>query len=219
MNFCPRCGTPLVSQMEGGRERPACPAPDCRYFHFGDYSIGCGGVVIRDGKGLLIQRGINPNRGAWQLPGGYVEADEDIVEAVQREVLEEAGVEAKVQDIVGFRHSIAGSIGGPSANIYVVFRLTPISGEPRFDGDETICQVRRNDEVAPTPDLHICHAFVPTLDHVACAEVKLEGFPSLHGTVEHAIVDGQHAGVMDCHTRTRLCHRTCAHFHIDVDQP
>ena len=138
MNFCPRCGTPLVSQMEGGRERPACPAPDCRYFHFGDYSIGCGGVVIRDGKGLLIQRGINPNRGAWQLPGGYVEADEDIVEAVQREVLEEAGVEAKVQDIVGFRHSIAGSIGGPSANIYVVFRLTPISGEPRFDGDETI---------------------------------------------------------------------------------
>ena len=95
MNFCPRCGTPLVSQMEGGRERPACPAPDCRYFHFGDYSIGCGGVVIRDGKGLLIQRGINPNRGAWQLPGGYVEADEDIVEAVQREVLEEAGVEAK----------------------------------------------------------------------------------------------------------------------------
>ena len=70
-----------------------------------------------------------------------------------------------------------------------------------------------------TPDLHTCNALVPTLDHVACAEVKLEGFTSLHGTVEHAIVDGQHACVMDCHTRTRLCHRACAHFHIDVNQP
>jgi ADP-ribose pyrophosphatase YjhB (NUDIX family) len=95
-------------------------------------------VVIRDNKGLLIQRGINPNRGAWQIPGGYVEADEEIVDAVEREVLEEAGVVAKVQDVVGVRHSLAGSIGGPSANIYVVFRLTPISGEPTFDGDETI---------------------------------------------------------------------------------
>ena len=138
MNFCPRCGTPLITQFEGGRDRPACPKEGCRYFHFGDYSIGAGGVVIRDNKALLIQRGWNPNRGAWQLPGGYVEADEEIVPAVEREVFEEAGVQAKVEDIIGFRHSIAGSIGGPSANIYVVFRLTPISGEPSFDGDETI---------------------------------------------------------------------------------
>ena len=138
MNFCPRCGTALISQLEGGRERPACPAVGCRYFHFGDYSIGCGGVVIRDNKGLLIQRGLNPNRGAWQIPGGYVESDEEIVDAVEREVLEEAGVEARVQDVVAFRHSIAGSIGGPSANVYVVFRMIPVSGEPRFDGEETI---------------------------------------------------------------------------------
>ncbi len=67
-----------------------------------------------------------------------MEADEEIVPAVEREVLEEAGVQARVEDIIGFRHSVAGSIGGPSANIYVVFRLTPISGEPSFDGDETI---------------------------------------------------------------------------------
>ena len=70
-----------------------------------------------------------------------------------------------------------------------------------------------------TPDLHPGNTLFPTIDHVACAEVKLEGFSPLNGTVKHAIVDGQHAGVMDCHTRTRLCHRACAHFHIDVDQP
>jgi hypothetical protein len=42
-------------------------------------------------------------------------------------------------DVLGFRHSIggSGSIGGPSTNIYVVFRLAPVSGEPVADGVET----------------------------------------------------------------------------------
>ncbi len=134
MNYCPRCGSRLDVKIDGGRERPACTAEGCRYIYFGDFSIGCGGVVIRDGNALLIQRGINPNRGAWQIPGGYVEADEEIIVGVEREVLEEAGIVAKVSDVIGVRHGL----GPPSANIYVVFRMDLISGEPRYDGDETL---------------------------------------------------------------------------------
>jgi ADP-ribose pyrophosphatase YjhB (NUDIX family) len=89
---------------------------------------------MRENKALLIQRGINPNRGAWQIPGGYVEADEEILSAVEREVLEEAGVVARVTDVVGIRHALA----APNANLYVVFRLELVSGEPRYDGEETI---------------------------------------------------------------------------------
>jgi|TARA_B100000378_G_scaffold193689_1_gene157658 ADP-ribose pyrophosphatase YjhB (NUDIX family) len=120
--------------MDGGRDRPACLVDGCGFVFYGSHSIGCGGVVIRDNKALLIQRGINPNRGAWQIPGGYVEADEEILPAVEREVLEEAGVVAKVKDVVGMRHATA----APNSNVYVVFRLEPVSGEPRYDGDETI---------------------------------------------------------------------------------
>ena len=134
MNYCPRCGARLGTKVEGGRERPACPKDGCGFVHFGHYSIGCGGVVIRENKALLIQRGINPNRGAWQIPGGYVESDEGIVSAVEREVLEESGVVARVSDVIGVRHAV----GAPTANIYVVFRLALVSGEPRFDGVETI---------------------------------------------------------------------------------
>ena len=95
--------------------------------------------MIRDNKALLIQRGINPNRGAWQIPGGYVESDEEIVPAVEREVLEEAGVVAKVSDVIGVRHTVgAPTANVPAANVYVVFRLDLMSGEPRFDGMETI---------------------------------------------------------------------------------
>ena len=134
MNYCPRCGSELVMRLDGGRDRPACAKDGCGFVHFGHHSIGCGGVVIRDNKALLVQRGINPNRGAWQIPGGYVESDEEIVPAVEREVLEEAGVVAKVSDVIGVRHTV----GVPTANVYVVFRLDLISGEPRFDGVESI---------------------------------------------------------------------------------
>lgn len=134
MNYCPRCGIKLSMKFEGGRDRPACPSEGCGFIDFGLFSIGCGAVVIRDNRALVVQRGINPNRGAWQIPGGYVESDEQIVPAVEREVLEEAGVTAKVSDVIGVRHAL----GTPAANIYVVFRLQPVSGEPQFDGVETI---------------------------------------------------------------------------------
>jgi hypothetical protein len=51
-------------------------------------------------------------------------------------VMEEAGVEAKVNRAVAFRHSLGGTAGGPSANVYIVFALDYVSGEPVWDGDE-----------------------------------------------------------------------------------
>lgn len=134
MKFCPHCATELILVPNGGRDRPSCPA--CHYIFFGEFSIGVGGVVIRDGKALLIRRGLEPGRGWWQIPGGYAEHDEPVTDAVVREVYEEAGVKARVLDVLGFRHSIGGSIGGPSTNVYIMFRLEPLEGEPRCDGEE-----------------------------------------------------------------------------------
>ncbi len=130
MKYCPKCATELATRHDGGRDRIACPS--CTYVHFGDFSIGVGGVVIRDGRALLIRRGQEPRRGWWQIPGGYVEHDEQFDEAVVREVYEEAGIRARVENVLGVRHSL----GEPSANVYVIFRLTPTEGEPHHDGDE-----------------------------------------------------------------------------------
>lgn len=130
MNYCPKCASALTTRREGGRERLACPS--CGYVFFGEFSIGVGGVVLRDGKALLIRRGQEPQRGWWQIPGGYCEHDEAIHDAVVREVYEEAGIEARVENVLGLRHSL----GGPSTNLYVIFRLVPLAGEPRADGEE-----------------------------------------------------------------------------------
>ncbi len=140
LNFCPKCGQPISSRHDGGRERPACLTDGCGFIHFGDFSIGCAGVVTREMDGelqaLLVQRGQNPFAGMWQLPGGYAEHDELLSLAVEREVYEESGIVASVHDVLAFRHALAGSGGGPSTNIYVIFRLNYESGEPRVDGDE-----------------------------------------------------------------------------------
>jgi ADP-ribose pyrophosphatase YjhB (NUDIX family) len=140
MKYCPQCASELTMRHDGGRDREACPDESCGFIHFGNFSIGCAGVVLREELGvqraLLVQRGWEPFAGSWQLPGGYAEHDEPLSLAVEREVMEEAGITAKVNDVIAFRHSLGGSIGGPSTNIYVVFRLDLIDGEPAYDDDE-----------------------------------------------------------------------------------
>ena len=85
MNFCPRCGSRLAPRSDGGRERRACPAGGCGFVHYGDHSIGAGAVVVRGDRVLLIERR-SGERAWWQIPGGFVESDEAIDRAVEREV-------------------------------------------------------------------------------------------------------------------------------------
>jgi ADP-ribose pyrophosphatase YjhB (NUDIX family) len=57
--------------------------------------VPCVGAVVHDAAGrlLLIQRGHDPHRGRWSLPGGRIEAGESPEQAVVREVREETGLE------------------------------------------------------------------------------------------------------------------------------
>jgi ADP-ribose pyrophosphatase YjhB (NUDIX family) len=63
--------------------------------------VGVAAVVLRDGHVLLVQRGREPGRGSWGLPGGMLELGETLAEGVRREVLEECGVEVEVGPLVG----------------------------------------------------------------------------------------------------------------------
>jgi mutator protein MutT len=63
-------------------------------------AVGVGGVVIRDGRVLLIRRGKEPLRGRWLVPGGTVELGETLEEAVVREVREETGLEVAPGEVL-----------------------------------------------------------------------------------------------------------------------
>ncbi len=64
-------------------------------------AIGVGAVIVRDGQVLLVRRGKEPGRGLWSLPGGRLRWGERLREAVEREVLEETGLEVEAGELAG----------------------------------------------------------------------------------------------------------------------
>lgn len=62
--------------------------------------VGVGGVLIEDGKAILIRRGSEPLRGQWSIPGGTLELGETLKEGVAREMLEETGITVRVLDLI-----------------------------------------------------------------------------------------------------------------------
>lgn len=97
------------------------------------YNIGVGGAVVREGRLLLVRRASRHGRGNWQLPGGFIEPDETIEQAVVREVFEESGVTAEVEAVLGLRSRYDPETGN---GIYVVLVLRPLRGEPVADNRE-----------------------------------------------------------------------------------
>ncbi|GIQ71383.1 NUDIX hydrolase [Xylanibacillus composti] len=127
--YCLLCGHPLVEKVIDGDPRQACSA--CSYVHWGNYSVGVGALVIKEGKLLLVRRAQEPGKGYWTNPGGYIEQHELIDETVRREVREESGVDARVTGIVAVRDQ-------PRAihNLYIAFAMEYIGGEPTPDHAE-----------------------------------------------------------------------------------
>jgi 8-oxo-dGTP diphosphatase len=62
--------------------------------------VGVGGLIVQDGKVLLLLRKRPPEAGTWSLPGGRVEFGERLEDAVVRELREELGVRVEVESLV-----------------------------------------------------------------------------------------------------------------------
>jgi 8-oxo-dGTP diphosphatase len=99
--------------------------------------LGVSACVWRGEDVLLIQRAKPPLIGAWSLPGGHVEAGETVREAVHRELLEETGVSASLDQLVGIFDVIRRDDAGLLTHHYAIACYTGAwtAGEPRAASD------------------------------------------------------------------------------------
>jgi len=99
-----------------------------------------GGLVLQEPSGepkvLFIQRNEEPNRGAWTIPGGFVEFDELAEAAAVREVEEETGLRCRVIGLVAYRNRV-----DPGDNSsYAVFLMEQVGGTLLEGGTAEIAQ-------------------------------------------------------------------------------
>lgn len=93
--FCARCGEGLLDSMVEDRPRQVCPS--CGTIAYRNpLPVASAAVVNEQREVLVVKRRQDPHRGEWCLPIGFAELGETIAEAAQRELREEAGIEARV---------------------------------------------------------------------------------------------------------------------------
>jgi ADP-ribose pyrophosphatase YjhB (NUDIX family) len=127
INYCSRCGGELrFGAIDGeGRERLACQA--CGYIAYVNPRL----VVTtlprtEDGRLILLRRGLDPGRGSWAQPGGYLEVDETVTEGAIRETLEETGLVVRPTEIVGLYSRLEAAV------VVIAFEAEVIGGEIAF---------------------------------------------------------------------------------------
>ncbi|MBK8051284.1 MAG: NUDIX domain-containing protein [Anaerolineales bacterium] len=120
--FCPYCGVQLEPHTILHQVRPGCPR--CGFVHFHNPKVAVVGQIEQDGRILLVRRGINPGKGLWAMPGGYMDAGELPEDALRRELSEEVGLEVSISELVQIYPLVSRS--PVSQGIVLVYRASPL---------------------------------------------------------------------------------------------
>lgn len=99
--YCPVCGNELVKANKFGAVRPCCPNPECGFVFFLDPKLVAVVLVEHEGQILVGKRNVEPAKGLWSFPGGYVNRGEEVEEAARREVKEETNLDVRLTDLLG----------------------------------------------------------------------------------------------------------------------
>jgi 8-oxo-dGTP diphosphatase len=96
-----------------------------------------GGLIFEDGKILLVERGKEPLKGYWSIPGGIVETGEKLEEAVRREVSEETSLDVEPYSMFEiFERIMPDGEGKPEYHYVLIdYLCRRLSGEPAAASD------------------------------------------------------------------------------------
>jgi len=132
MNYCSNCGSEqLVKKIPEGDNKPRICCENCGTIHYSNPKMVVGCLPVWEGKILLCRRAIEPRKGYWGLPAGYLENKESVEEGALRETLEESGAEV---DIVRM-HAIYNI---PRISQVYIFFLANMRGPELDPGEESL---------------------------------------------------------------------------------
>lgn len=144
-NFCQVCGHAMQDRLAYGQQRRVCP--DCGYVHFDDPKVAVVAFIEHNGRVLLVRRAMNPERGKWALPAGFVDYGEAPRAAAVREVFEETGLEVTITRLI----DVEGNPGASGASIVIIFSAQVVNGTATPQDDvEAVMWYRAGD---PLPEL------------------------------------------------------------------
>jgi ADP-ribose pyrophosphatase YjhB (NUDIX family) len=141
MNYCSHCAAPLEYRIPSDDNLPRYICPACGMIHYENPKIVVGCIPEWQDRVLMCLRDIEPRKGFWTLPAGFLENGETVMDGARRETYEETG--AAVESVAPYLMFDIVHIG----QIYVMFRCR--LAEPRFHTTPESAQVQlfREDEV------------------------------------------------------------------------
>jgi ADP-ribose pyrophosphatase YjhB (NUDIX family) len=138
MNFCSHCGQPVTVRVPDGDHRPRHVCTSCGRIHYQNPRIVAGCVPEHEGRILLCRRAIEPRRGYWTIPAGFMENGETTQEAARRESIEEAMADVEIGSLLAVVHVLHAD------QVHVMFRaLLP---RPEFGAGAESLEVMLCDE-------------------------------------------------------------------------
>jgi len=131
--FCPMCASVLVEGPIDGAMRRYCEK--CGWIHYlNPVVVVC--IIAHCGeKVVLIKRGIEPEKGEWSLPGGFVDVLEEPCKAATRELEEEAGVLGENFPIIDAVHQDSPRY---TSVIVIGYEVAFDKEEPLVAGDDAV---------------------------------------------------------------------------------
>jgi ADP-ribose pyrophosphatase YjhB (NUDIX family) len=146
MNFCPDCAAPVILRVPEGDHRPRYICTHCGHVHYQNPRIVAGVVAEWHGSILLCRRAIEPRRGFWTIPAGFLENGESVPAGALRETAEEALAEVELGSLLAVISVLH------SQQVHMMFRARLCDG--RHGAGEESLEARLYDEAdIPWPEI------------------------------------------------------------------
>jgi len=101
LNYCSNCGSEKINwEVPKGDTHYRFVCDNCELIHYQNPKVVVGCIPLWQDKILLCRRAIEPRKGYWNLPGGYLENGESLIEGAARETLEETKAKVEVGRLI-----------------------------------------------------------------------------------------------------------------------